>query len=328
MRRRDFLGALGCATIALPLAASAQPQRKIARIGILSTLKTSDLVGPEPSAPANNAFLRGLHELGYVFGEHFVTEPRGSEGKVEQFGVLASELVREQVDVIVAAGPLLAALQQVNTTIPVVMAGAEDPVGWGLIKSLARPGTNFTGISNQSGELMGKKLELLKELVPGAAPVAVLWDRASLPLWQSAEEIGRARNWQLLSLEVRDAGEIEADLKAAATAGAGAILTVGGLAFRHTGRINELAARSRLPVMYATRLQAEAGGLISYGPDFKEIWRRAAVFVDKILKGAKPADLPVEQPTKFEMVINIKTAKALGLTIPPSLLARADEVIE
>ena len=152
--------------------------------------------------------------------------------------------------------------------------------------------------------------------------------RAGLQTWRSAESTARARDWQLLSLEVRDAGEIEAGLKAAATAGAGAILTVGGLAFPHTGRINELAARSRLPVMSSTRLQAEAGGLISYGPDFNEIWRRAAVFVDKILKGAKPADLPVEQPTKFEMVINSKAAKALGLTIPPSLLARADEVIE
>jgi len=175
---------------------------------------------------------------------------------------------------------------------------------------------------------MGKRLELLKELVPGRAPVAVLWDRAALPTWQSAERAARAQNWKLLSLEVRDASEIEATLEAATTAGAGALLTVGGLAFRHTELINALATRHGLPAVYSTRLQIEAGGLISYGPDFNEIWRRAAVFVDKILKGAKPADLPVEQPTKFEMVINSKAAKALGLTIPPTLLARADEVIE
>ena len=328
MRRRVFIGALGGATIAWPLAASAQPPRKIARIGIFSILKTSDLVGPEPAAYNAKALLRGLRELGYAYGEHFVTEPRGSDGKVEQLGLLASELVREQVDVIVAAGPVLAALKQATSTIPIVMAGGEDPVGWGLTKSLAQPGTNFTGLSNQSVELMGKRLELLKELFPGPAPIAVLWDRAGLQTWQSAGSTARARDWQLLSLEVRDAGEIEPALAAAATAGACAIVTVGGLAFRHTGRIIELAARSRLPVMYVTRQQAEAGGLISYGPDFDEIWRRAGVFVYKILNGAKPADLPIEQPTKFELVINIKTANTLGLAVPPTLLARANEIIE
>jgi putative ABC transport system substrate-binding protein len=226
------------------------------------------------------------------------------KARLSNLGVLASELIREQVDVIVAGAPVLAALQQVNTTIPVVMAGAEDPVGLGLIKSLAHPGTNFTGLSNQSGELMGERLKLLKELVPGSAPVAVLWDRAGLPTWQSAEAAARAQNWQLLSLEVRDPCEIEAALDVVDAAGAGALLAVGGLAFRYTARINELTARRRLPA-----------------------WR-AAVFVDKILKGAKPADLPVEQPTKFEMVINIKTAKTLGPIVPTSLLARANEVIE
>ena len=194
--------------------------------------------------------------------------------------------------------------------------------------SLAQPGTNFTGLSNQSVELTVKRLELLKEIVPGAAPVAVLWDPASLLSWPVAETAARQRGWKLLSFEVRDAGEIEAAVKAASDARAGALLPVGGLVFRHARRIAELAARSRLPALYSNRVQVGDEGLISYGADINEIWRRAAVYVDKILKGARPADLPVEQPTRFEMVINLKTAKALGLTIPQSLLLRADKVIQ
>jgi putative ABC transport system substrate-binding protein len=270
-----------------------------------------------------------LRELGYVYGEHFVTEPRGGEGKPERFPNLAAELVRLQVDVIVAGGPTLPALKQATSTIPVVMAGAGDPVALGFVQSLGRPGGNFTGLSLQSIETTGKRLELLKELVPGAAPVAVLWHRASLPQWQAAEAAAREREWKRLSLEIRDAGEIEGAFKAATGARAGALLVVaGGLLDRQARRITELAARSRLPAMYSLRLYVEAGGLISYSADLIEIWRRAAVFVDKILKGAKPADLPVEQPTKFELVINLKAAKSIGLTIAQSMLSRADEVIE
>ena len=165
-------------------------------------------------------------------------------------------------------------------------------------------------------------------MVPNAAQVAVLWDRASVPILQAAEAAAGAQKWKLLSLEVRDAGEIDAALEVGTTARVGALLATGGLAFRHTAQINELAVQSKLPAMYSTRLQVEAGGLMSYGPDFNEIWRRAATFVDKILKGGNPADLPVEQPTKYELVINLKTAKALGLEVPATLLARADEVIE
>jgi putative ABC transport system substrate-binding protein len=269
-----------------------------------------------------------LRELGYSHGEHFVTEPRGSEGKPERFPGLAAELVRLQVDVIVASGPALPALKQATSTIPIVMGGG-DAVGLGYAQSLSHPGGNITGLSLQSVELTGKRLELLRELVPGAALVAVLWDRASLPNWQAAEAAARKRGWKLLSIEIRDTGEIEGAFRAATDARAGVLLVfAAGLLFSQARRVAELAARSRLPAMYELRAYVETGGLISYSGDLKEIWRRAAVFVDKILKGARPGDLPIEQPSKFELVINLKTAEALGLTIPQSLRLRADQLIE
>jgi putative ABC transport system substrate-binding protein len=329
MDRRAFIGSLGLGSLAVPRAVPAQPARKVYRIGILSSRSaTSELVGPQPQSPSVNALLRGLRELGYVYGEHFVTEPRGSEGGPERYPDLAAELVRLRVDVIVAAGPTLPALKQATSTIPIVMGGAGDPVGQGLVQNLGRPGGNFTGLSNQTVETTGKRLDLLKELVPGAAPVAVMWYRAALPAWQAVEAAARERGWKLLSLEVRDAGEIEGAFKRATGARAGALLVLsGGLFGLHTRRIAELAARSRLPAMYELRFHVDDGGLISYSADLNEIWRRAAVFVDKILKGAKPADLPVEQPTKFELVINLTAAKSIGLTVPRSVLLRADEVI-
>ena len=311
--------------------AQSQPARQVYRIGILSsTSGTSEMVGPQPSSPAVNALLSGLRELGYVYGEHFVTEPRGGEGKPERFPKLAAELVKLRVDVIVAAGPTLPALKQVTSTIPVVTTGAGDPVEQGFVQSLARPGGNVTGLSIQFAETTGKRLELLKELVPGAPPVAVLKDpRFGSGAWQQTENAARQRGWKLVPLDVRDAGEIERAFKTATDARAGAVLVFpGGLADANARRIVELASRSRLPTMYAFRFYVEAGGLISYGPDLIENNRRSAIFVDKILKGAKPADLPVEQPTKFELVINLKTAKALGLTIPQSVLGRADQVIQ
>ena len=327
MDRRAFIGSLALGTLALPRAAPAQPARKVYRIGVLGLGETAGMVGPQPRGPFSNALVRGLRELGYVYGKHFVTEPRG-ESRPERYPSVAAELVRLQVDVIVASGPMLAALKQATSTIPIVMLGVNDPVGEGLVQSLGHPGGNFTGLSNQSVEATGKRLELLKDLVPGAAPVAVLWDRTALLSWQAAESAARERGWKLLSLEVRDAGEIEGAFRTATGARAGALLVMGGLAIPQARRIAELAARSRLPAMYPLRPQVEAGGLISYGADILEIWRRGAVFIDKILKGAKPADLPVEQPTKFELVLNRRAAKALGLTIPPSILLRADHVIE
>jgi len=231
--------------------------------------------------------------------------------------------------VIVAPGPTLAVLKQATSTIPVVMTGAGDPVAQGYVQSLGRPGGNFTGLSTQTQELVGKRLELLKELVPGPAPVGVLWDpRADRLSWQAAESAATERRWKLISLEIRDASQIEGALKAATAARAGALLVFTGVVQDpHAQRIADLAARSRLPAMYGLRFYVEAGGLISYSTDLIAAYRRAAAFVDKILKGAKPADLPVEQPTKFDLVINLKAARSIGLTIPQQLLSRADEVI-
>jgi putative ABC transport system substrate-binding protein len=288
------------------------------------------MVGPQPPNPFVSALLRGLRELGYVYGEHFVTEPRGGGSVPERFPSLAAELVRLHMDVIVAGGGrALPALKQATSTIPIIMAASSDPVGLGFVRSLGHPGGNITGLSLQSVETTGKRLELLKELVPTAALVAVLWDRSSHPSWQAAEAAARERGWKLLSLEIRDAPEIERAFRAATEARAGALLVfAAGLLFPHARRVAELAARSRLPVMYELRPYVDAGGLISYSADLIEIWRRAAVFVDKILKGANPANLPVEQPSKFELVINLKAAKSIGLTVPQSQLLRADEVIQ
>jgi len=302
---------------------------QVYRIGILGLGATSDLVGPQPWSPSTNAFLRGLRELGYVYGEHFVTEPRGAEGKPECFPGLAAEMVRLQVDVIVAPGGALPALKQATSTIPIVMAAAGDPVGSGYIRSLGHPGGNVTGLSLQAIETTGKRLEILKEVVPAAALVAVLWDGTSAAYWQAAEVAARERRWTLLSLEIRNAGEIEGAFRAATGARAAALLVfAAALLFPHARRVAELAAKSRLPAMYELRPYVEAGGLISYGADIIDIWRRAAVFVDRILKGANPANLPVEQPSTFELVINLKAAKSIGLTVPQSVLLRADEVIQ
>src|SRR5712691_9481809 len=214
MDRRAFIGSLALGSLAVPRAARAQPARKVYRIGILGLGMTADMVGPQPRSPFVTALLRGLRELGYVYGEHFVTEPRGTEGKPERFPGLAAELVRLQVDVIVAGSPALPALKQATSTIPIVMTSASDAVSEGFAHSLRRPGGNFTGFSGQSVELTGKRLELLKELVPTAALVAVLWNRTSLLSWQAAEAAARERGWKLLSLEIRDAGEIEGAFKA------------------------------------------------------------------------------------------------------------------
>ena len=325
MDRRTFMGGVGA--IAMTRGVSAQARRAIYRIGILGIRATDDLVGPIPKSPSTKALLQGLRDLGYEYGEQFTTEPRGAAGKPERFPGLAAELVRLKVDVIVAAGAGLHALKQATSNIPVVMVAATDPVGSGYIQSLAHPGGNFTGFSAQALETTGKRLELLKELVPGSAPVAVVWERATLLDFQAAEAAARARGWRVLSLEIREIGELETAFKAATNAQAGAVLVMGAFLFAHARRVVDMAARSRLPAVYGLAEYVEAGGLMSYGVEIDDLWRRAALFVDKILKGAKPADLPVEQPTKFELVVNLKTAKTLGLTIPQSILLRADELI-
>jgi putative ABC transport system substrate-binding protein len=255
MDRRLFVGSLAVGILTVPRVAPAQPVRRMYRIGILgSSAPTSEMVGPQHRNPTVGALLRGLHQLGYVYGEHFVTEPRGAEDRPERFPGLAAEMVRLQVDVIVAGGVLLAALKAATSTIPIVMGGASDPVGEGLVRSLGHPGGNFTGLSLQSVETTEKRLELLKELVPGVAPVAVIWSRLNPRSWQAAEVAARKRGWKLLSLEIRHAGELEGVFKAATAARAGAVLAPApGLIFGQARRVGELAARSRLPEMHAIR---------------------------------------------------------------------------
>jgi len=318
MNRRAFIGSLAIGILPMPHIARAQLARKVYRIGILSSQDTiPEMTGPQPRSRITSGLLHGLRELGYVYGEHYVTELRGSDGGPERFQDLATELVRLQVDVIVAGGQAAAALKQATSTIPVVIAQGGDPVSEGYAQSLGRPGGNFTGLSSQQADTTGKRLELLKELVPSAAPVGVIWDRQGLLGWKAAEAAARDRGWKLLSLQIRDAGELKKILKAAGKARAGALLVnAGGSLANYLQQVVDMTARSGLPAMYAARVYTELGGLISYGPDGIEMWHRAAVFVDKILKGARPADIPVEQPTKFELVINLKTARALGLTYP------------
>ena len=330
MDRRAFIGSVVLGALAAWRVAPAQPSRKVYRIGILGHGLSTDFSGPRPRNPAVNALLLGLGELGYVYGEHFVTEPRGSGGKAARFPALVVELVGLHVDVIVAAGGTpCAALKDATATIPIVMAAGGDPVAEGLVQSLGHPGGNFTGLSHQMLETTGKRLELLKELVPGEAPVAVLWDPSIALSWRIADAAARARAWKLLSLQIRSASEIQRAFKKATDARAGSLLVLTGeIEYPHRQRIVEVAAASRLPAMYDLRPFVEAGGLISYGADLNEIWRRAAGFVDKILKGAKPADLPIEQPTKFDLVVNLRAAKALGLGIPKSMLLQADDVIQ
>jgi putative ABC transport system substrate-binding protein len=334
MNRRAFIGGLIPEALATLDVARAQSARKVYRIGCLaSSGTTSSVQGPEPQAMGIRSLLRGLRELGWVYGEHFVTEARSGEGKLERFPDLAAELVRLKVDVIVGTGPVLPALKQATSTIPVVMVGAAAPVSLGLDQSLARPGGNFTGLSLQLTETTGKRLELLKELAPGPAAVAILWDRlgaAGGAPWEAAQSAARQRGWALVSLDIREfAGKIEVALKAASDAGAGALLVHPAALFdQNAGKIAELAVRRRLPAMYGLRGYVEAGGLISYSADIFDIFYRAAGFVDKILKGARPADLSVEQPTKFDLLVNVKAARAIGLTIPPSLRARASDVVQ
>jgi len=327
MKRRTLLGA--GALWVWPLASHAQPARKVYRIGVVTIGPAANAAGAEPQSRSVAALLRGLRELGYVYGKHFVTEARGADDQPGRFPVVAAELARLDLDVIVGAGPSLHALKQATSTIPVVMASSDDPVSAGLVQSLAHPGGNFTGMSSQATETTGKRLELLKELVPGAAPVAVLWHGDHIEHWQAAQAAARTRGWKLLSIEMRDAGEIDAAFKAASDGRASALLVhAPTLLQSHRQRVMELALKHRLPTIFHQRVYVAAGGLMAYGADVSEIWHHAAVFVDKILKGTKPADLPAEQPTKFELVINLKTATALGLTIPQALLLRADEVIQ
>jgi putative ABC transport system substrate-binding protein len=270
-----------------------------------------------------------MQALGYVYGLDFVTEPRGGAGMPERYAELIAELVALPVDVIVAPGPMLSLLKKATSTIPIVMSHGEDPLGEGLIETLARPRGNFTGLSGQLAEINGKRLELLREFIPGNGPLAVVWDQLSAGAWYFAEKAARERKWTLLSLEIKDATDIEPAFKTALDARAdGVLVTASAHLFARSAYVAELAARTRLPTMYQLRAFVDAGGLMSYAPSLLDTWRHAAIYVDKILKGERPAELPVEQLSRFELVINLKAAKALNRTVPASLLVQATELIE
>ena len=314
--------------LAAPLPTTAQSGAKIPRIGILQ-------VGtPASTGHLSAAFKEGMRERGYVERRHVVFEQRFGESKRERLFEAAAELVRIKVDLIVTSTDEgVAAVKQQTQTIPIVMANSTDPVGTGFVVSLARPGRNITGNSSMSPELNGKRLELLKEVVPGLSRVAILWNpdiRGAVLDYRETEGAARTLRLQLQSVEVTRADELDRAF-AAMTAGRAEALVVPAvnpLAYTNRSEIARLAQKNRLPSLYGERAYADVGGLIAYGPNAADLWRRAAIYVDKILKGAKPGDLPVEQPTKFELSINLKTAKALGLTIPSSLVRRADRVIE
>ena len=312
--------------LAAPLAAEAQQAGKVYRVGFMW-----DSLGMFPGAI--EGFRRGLRDLGWVEGQNIVVEYRWSEGRFDRLPDQAGELVRLKVDVIVAPSSIYAeAAKRATSTIPIVFVSHADPIGSGHVASLARPGGNITGLALMMTETNAKGLELLKEAVPGLSRVAVLWDPATpshKPGLNAVEVMGRALGLRLQTVAVRSATEFDSAFSAIIRERAGAVLVLSTPLFiAGARRLAELAMKHKLPTMFGPKVHAEAGGLLSFGPDRVDLFRRGAIYVDKILKGAKPADLPVQQPTKFELVINLKTAKALGLNIPQSLLIRADEVIQ
>jgi putative tryptophan/tyrosine transport system substrate-binding protein len=327
VRRREFIGLVGGAA-AWPFVALAQQPAKIYRIGYLSPLTSST------DGPRREAFLQGLREHGYVEGRHITVEWRFAEGKLDELAPLAIELVGLKVDLIVAAGggPVARAAMNASDTIPIVMTNVEEPVASGLVASLARPGKNVTGLTALVRDLSAKRLELLREVLPKVSRVSVLWNPAfpgkDLEL-KETQNAAIGLGIQLQSLEIRSSTDIDSAFETATKAHSEALVTLPDpLTNSYGARIIELAAMRRLPTVFSQKAPVDAGGLLCYGPSYADLFRRAATYVDKILKGTKPADLPIEQPAKFELVINLKTARALGLDVPPSLLARADVVIE
>jgi putative ABC transport system substrate-binding protein len=318
---------LGALLFALRAPAQAQQSVKVPRIGFLTGASLSSQFA------RNEAFRQTLREQGYVEGKNILIEWRSYEGKENLRPTLAAELVRLKVDVIVAGGSGdIRAAKEATSTIPIVMLAGGDAVASGFITSLARPGGNITGLSTLRPELSGKRLELLKETVPRLSRVAFIASPENLDYSQELKEIelaGSSFGLKVQRLDIRSPKDIETAFQAAIKGRAGAILfrVAGPYAASHRPQIAEFAAKSRLPVIYESAAYVEAGGLMSYGVDITDVARRAAVYVDKILKGRKPAELPVEQPTKFEFIINLKAAKQIGLTIPPNVLARADQVI-
>jgi putative ABC transport system substrate-binding protein len=327
MDRRAFLGTLTGGLLAAPLAGEAQQATKIPRVGVFVPGSPSG----DQFQQLRQAFVKGLRDLGWIEGQTVVIEMRWGEGRIDEFPRIASELVALPVDVIVTWGPqVIRAAQQATATVPIVMAVVHEPVAFGFVKSLARPGGNITGLSFQDSELGTKRLELLKTIVPRMRRVALLWDPGGggeigvRAMKASAQKLGLATQ----VLEVRRQEDFGPAFASARNQGDAVIQIASPFLATYRSRLIELAAAQRLPMTCETKLFVTEGCLMAYGPDFSEMSHRAAAYVDKILKGAKPADLPVQQPTKFELVINLKTAKALGLTIPQSLLQRADQLIE
>jgi putative tryptophan/tyrosine transport system substrate-binding protein len=324
MSQKIFGFTLSAVLFALCFSAEAQQPGKVPRIGVL-------LAGSGGGPGELKAFRQGLQDLGYIEDKNITIEY--TKGKPEGISGLAADIVRKKVDVIVTAGTAQArAIQQATTTIPIVVAFSGDPVGTGLVASLAQPGGNITGLSMISPELSGKRLELLKEAAPKIARVGVLWDTLvpDNPLdFETTQVAARALGLKLQSLEVRSSEDLEGAFSVAVKHRLDALVVIGGGVINsHLKRILAFEVKNRLPAMHEMSRLAEAGGLMAYGVNFPDLFRRSATYVDKILKGRKPADLPVEQPMKFELVINLKTAKQIGLTIPPNVLARADKVIK
>jgi ABC-type uncharacterized transport system substrate-binding protein len=325
MRRRDLLAWAGGATVVWPLVARGQPARKLKRIGVVEPGSAPD--------PFFDAFRDGLRELGYTEGRDLLLEVRWAEGESDRLDELAAELVALNVDVIkTLSTPAALAARRATTTIPVVFVGVGDPVGVGLVPSLAHPQGNMTGIANLAPELSAKRLEILREVVPNLTPIGMLWNDTNPSMVlraQQSEQAAAAMGVTLQSYGVHDLIAFDPAFDAMVSARTAAIMTLADPFTRaHRKRIIDFAAERHLPAIYELREFVTAGGLLSYGPSFRDMERRSAVLVDKILRGVKPADIPVELPTRFELVINLGTARALGLTIPPSILVRADEVIE
>jgi putative tryptophan/tyrosine transport system substrate-binding protein len=329
MQRREFIKALGGVALAWPLKADAQPSGKLFRIGFFSSGAAAAQGGPGTA----RYYVEALRGLGWIEGKNVVFEYRYAENHPDRLADMAAELVHLKVDVIVAGGTLAPlAAKRATSTIPIVMANAGDPLGSGLVSSLAYPGGNVTGLSLMAPDLGGKRLELLKELLPGLSRAAVVWNAANpyaANVFRETERAARKLAIDIQSLEVRGPDDFDTAFEAARAQHPEGLITIEDpLTIDNRKQIVDFAARNRLPAIHGVREFVEAGGLIAYGANLVDLARRAATYVDKILRGAKPADLPVQQPTKFEMVINLKTAKALGLELPPTLLARADEVIE
>jgi putative ABC transport system substrate-binding protein len=326
IQSRKLMGIVAIAVTFALFGAVAQAQQpaKIPRIGYLTAAYLTAI------SARTEAFRQGLRELGHMEGKNIVIEWRSGEGKFDRLPALAAELVGLKVDVIVTSTtPAIQAAKQATSTIPIVTISA-DPVGTGLVASLARPGGNITGLSVVGPEISGKQLELLKETLPKVKRVAFIWDPANAALtlrFKEVEIAARTLRLQIQSVEVRTPNELKSNLESATNKGAGGLVVPPPMSLAYRRQIVDFAAKNRLPAIYEERESVEAGGLMSYGANITDLYRRAATYVDKILKGAKPADLPVEQPTKFEFIINLKAAKQIGLAIPPNVLARADRVI-